>query len=90
MDLGDFHAREFGPRHPELAEQKLHSLATSHYRWWLTVLARGFVWRSRHGHSDFRQWDEFVTTELLTRSYAQWCQENRVNYPSAGPPSARC
>jgi hypothetical protein len=80
MDITDFRPREV-PDTPELADQKLHSLDTPE-RWWLAMLARGFVWRSRYGHADFLRWDEFVTTELLTRSYAQWCQENRVIYPA--------
>jgi Family of unknown function (DUF5906) len=80
LDLGDFRPREV-PDTPELADQKLLSLDTP-ARWWLAMLARGFVWRSRYGHADFLRWHEFVTTELLTRSYAQWCQENRVIYPA--------
>ena len=81
MDLGDFHPRRSVPDTPELAEQKMHSMDSVH-RWWTAVLARGFVWKSRYGHKEFLAWDEFVTTELLTRSYAQWCQENRINYPA--------
>jgi hypothetical protein len=80
MDLRDFHPRKV-PDTPELADQKLFSL-DSPARWWLAVLARGFVWRSKYGHADFLRWDEFVTTELLTRSYAQWNQENRISYPA--------
>jgi len=80
MNLANFRPREV-PDTPELADQKLLSLDTPH-RWWMTVLARGFVWKSRYGHNEFLAWDEFVTTELLTRSYAQWCQENRVTYPA--------
>ena len=79
MDLGDFHPRAV-PATTELTEQKLHSLDTLQ-RWWLTVLDRGFVWRSRYGHKDFLRWDEFVSTELLNNSYRQWCSDNRVNYP---------
>jgi len=79
MDLGDFHPRAV-PATTELTEQKLHSLDTLQ-RWWLTVLDRGFVWRSRYGHKDFLRWDEFVSTELLNDSYRQWCSDNRVNYP---------
>jgi Family of unknown function (DUF5906) len=80
MDLGEFRPREV-PDTPELADQKLLSLDTP-ARWWHSVLARGFIWRSRYGHADFLCWDDFVTTELLVRSYAQWCQENRVTYPT--------
>jgi hypothetical protein len=81
MDLTDFNHRAV-PGSPELNEQKLHSLS-SLQRWWLAVLDRGFVWKSRFGHKDFLTWDEFVTTELLIRSYNQWCAENRVTYPES-------
>jgi hypothetical protein len=79
LELGDFHPRAV-PATAELAEQKLHSLDTLH-RWWITVLERGFVWRSRYGHKDFLAWVEFVSTELLSQSYRQWCGDNRVAYP---------
>jgi hypothetical protein len=77
LDLGDFHPRAV-PTTPELAVQKLHSLDTPG-RWCLTVLDRGFVWRSRHGHPDFLRWGEFVSTELLAQSYRQWCNDNRAS-----------
>jgi hypothetical protein len=80
LDLSSFNHRAV-PGTPELNEQKLHSLDTLH-RWWLAVLDRGFVWKSRYGHVAFTQWEEFYTTELLARSYAQWCAENRVSYPA--------
>jgi hypothetical protein len=76
LDLGDFHPRAV-PTTPELAEQKIHSFNTLQ-RWWLTVLDRGFVWKSRYGHPDFLRWDDFVSTELLVRSYQQWCSDNRA------------
>ena len=47
----------------------------------MSVLNRGFVWRSRYGHKDFLAWDEFVSIELLNQSYRQWCGDNRVFYP---------
>jgi hypothetical protein len=68
------------PNTAALNNQKLHSLDTLH-RWWLAVLERGFVWKSRHGATVFRDWSEFYTTELLSRSYLQWCGENRVCFP---------
>jgi hypothetical protein len=79
MDLGDFHPRAV-PGTAELSEQKIHSLDSLH-RWWLAVLDRGFVWRSRYGHEDFLTWGTFVSTELLNQSYRQWCNDNRVSYP---------
>jgi hypothetical protein len=79
VDLTDWHPRMV-PDTPEMAEQKLHSLDTLH-RWWLDVLARGFIWRSRHGIDVFTQWEDFVATELLARSYTQWCTDNRIGHP---------
>lgn len=80
MDIRDFHPRQV-PDTPELSEQKLHSLDSVH-RWWMAVLSRGFIWRSRYGHRDFLRWHEFVATEMLNRSYAQWCAEARITYPA--------
>ena len=39
--------------------------------------SRGFVWKSRHGAPWFRDWHPVYTTELLWRSYLQWCAETR-------------
>jgi hypothetical protein len=78
-DLSRFNIRQV-PQTEALADQKRHSLDSLH-RWWLTVLQRGFVWRSRHGHPLFTNWDDFVTTELLHRSYLQWCNETRESWP---------
>lgn len=52
----------------------MHSLNSLH-RWWLSVLGRGFVWKSRYGAALFRDWQEYYTTELLWGSYLQWCGE---------------
>jgi hypothetical protein len=79
LDLGDFHPRAV-PATAELAEQKIHSLDSLH-RWWLSVLDRGFLWRSRYGHQVFLRWDEFTSTELLNQSYRQWCADNRISRP---------
>jgi Family of unknown function (DUF5906) len=78
-DISKFDVRKV-PQTPALSEQKQHSLDTLD-RWWLTVLERGFVFRSRHGLTAFRTWNEFYTTELLSRSYLQWCADNRVSRP---------
>jgi hypothetical protein len=79
-DLLRYDIKAFDPRQiPEtgaLVEQKLHSL-DSLRRWWLAMLERGFVWSSRHGSSVFQRWDRFWSTELLWRSYGQWCGEAR-------------
>jgi phage/plasmid-associated DNA primase len=80
-DLSDFNVRQV-PQTRALADQKRHSLDSLN-RWWLTVLQRGFVWRSRHGAAMFTNWDDFVTTELLYRSYLQWCGETRDSRPKS-------
>ena len=66
LDLSGFEVRDI-PDSKALAEQKKHSL-DSIDRWWLAVLERGFVWRSRHGLPVFNAWHEFVSTEPLSRS----------------------
>jgi hypothetical protein len=60
-----------------LAVQKVHSLDTLH-RWWMACLEREFIWVSKFGVRMFRDWPEFCTTELLMRSYLQWCDDNRL------------
>jgi hypothetical protein len=47
------------------------------------VLERGFVWRSRFGIDQFTIWCEFCTTELLERSYLQWCADTRAPRPES-------
>jgi len=74
-DISGFDPRDV-PSTEALVEQKQLSL-DSLDRWWLDVLERGFVWRSRHGVDTFGGWDEFVSTELLNGSYLQWCRESR-------------
>ena len=74
-DISAFEPRKV-PQTQGLRDQKLHSLDSMH-RWLLAVLSRGFVWKSRHGAPWFRGWYEFYTTELLWRSYLQWCAETR-------------
>lgn len=74
-DISGFEVRDM-PQTAALQAQKALSL-TSLQRWWLTVLARGFLWKSRHGAPWFTDWHDFYSTELLMRSYQQWCDENR-------------
>jgi hypothetical protein len=78
-DISDFDPRDV-PKTEALAEQHRRSL-DSLDRWWLTVLERGFVWRSRFGMDVFSTWHEFCATELLEQSYLQWCAETRVSRP---------
>jgi hypothetical protein len=65
------------PKTEALVDQHRRSL-DSLDRWWLTVLERGFIWRSRFGIDEFGGWFEFCTTELLERSYLQWCADTRT------------
>lgn len=67
------------PRTAALDDQIKHSLSSLE-KWWLTVLDRGFVWKSRHGLKYFAQWHEFAPTELLFDSYLQWAQETREKH----------
>jgi phage/plasmid-associated DNA primase len=75
-DISNFDPRAVPLTEP-LAVQKLHSLDTLH-RWWMACLERGFIWCSRFGVRVFQEWSEFCTTELLMRSYLQWCDDNRL------------
>jgi hypothetical protein len=79
MDLANFNVRDV-PQTNALADQKRLSMDSLH-RWWFTVLQRGFVWRSRYGAEIFMNWSDFVSTELLYRSYLQWCNETREGRP---------
>ena len=70
------------PKTKALEMQKNLSLDTLD-QWWLAVLNRGYVWRTRHGVEDFFKWQEFCATELLDRSYQQWCSDNRNQRPAS-------
>jgi hypothetical protein len=74
-DISGFDVRDI-PDTLALKIQKTLSLSSLE-RWWLAVLDRGFLWKSRHGAPWFQEWHEFYTTELLNRSYVQWCEEHR-------------
>jgi Family of unknown function (DUF5906) len=75
-DLSGFNPR-IVPETAAYLEQRLHTLDTLH-RWWLEVLEREFVWRSRWGLGCFRRWDQFYTTELLASSYTQFCDDHHL------------
>jgi hypothetical protein len=70
-DISGFEVRDI-PDNPALKMQKTLSL-NSLERWWLAALARGFLCKSKHGAPWFQEWHDFYTTELLWRSYVQWC-----------------
>jgi hypothetical protein len=76
-DISNFDPRDV-PKTAALADQHRRSL-DSLDRWWLTVLERGFIWRSRFGLDEFSKWRTFCTTDLLERSYLQWCADHRLN-----------
>jgi hypothetical protein len=77
--LSTFEVRAF-PHTDALTAQKKYSLDTIS-RWWLAILERGFVWQSRYGLNEFKEWMEFCPTQLLHRSYLQWCNDNRILHP---------
>jgi hypothetical protein len=72
-DISGFEVRDV-PQTAALKTQKTLSLSSLE-SWWQAVLSRGFLWKSKHGAPWFRAWQEFYTTELLMRSYLQWCSE---------------
>ena len=74
-DISAFEVRAV-PRTAGLRTQTTLSLPSIE-RWWLAVLQRGFLWKSKHGTPWFNDWSDFYTTELLWRSYVQWCDEAR-------------
>jgi hypothetical protein len=74
-DITGFEVRDI-PATAALKTQKTLTLGSLE-RWWHAVLSRGFLWKSKHGTPWFRAWHEFYTTELLMRSYLQWCGETR-------------
>jgi hypothetical protein len=64
-----------------LQDHRKRSLKSFH-QWWHHVLARGYVWESQLGLSDyFGHWHECVPTELLHRSYLRFCRERRLADP---------
>ena len=77
-DISTFNHR-LVPQTSALDEQKLMSL-DSLDKWWMAVLMRGFILRSRHGFDIFSAWPGFVATQLLVRSYQQYCLERRQSY----------
>jgi hypothetical protein len=80
-NISSFDPRDV-PKTEALADQHRRSL-DSLDRWWLTVLERGFIWRSRFGVDEFGSWFEFCATELLERSYLQWCTDTRMQRPDS-------
>jgi hypothetical protein len=79
-DLSRFNWRE-PPDTAGLQEQKKRSLPTE-LAWWMEVLHRGYVWRSKVGLEDhFAKWQDKVATELLYASYLEFATSRRERFP---------
>jgi len=76
-DISNFEVRDV-PQTAALAVQKTLSLPPLQ-QWWLEVLSRGYVLKSRFGTPVFGDWHKGVATQLLVDSHRQWCFENRKN-----------
>lgn len=72
------------PQTSGLGEQKKLSLEPEE-NWWMSVLLRGYVHLSRHGHlisPDFQgQWVKQVATEMLYASYLDHFKQGRNYHP---------
>jgi hypothetical protein len=79
-DLSHFNWR-VPPDTAGLQEQKKRSLTTE-LSWWLEVLHRGYVWKSKLGLEDyFTEWYDVVTTELLFASYQEFAKNRYERFP---------
>jgi Family of unknown function (DUF5906) len=64
-----------------LQEQKRLSLLAEQL-WWLDVLHRGYVWKSKLGLEDtFSTWHPVMSTEVLYASYTEFAQQRRERHP---------
>jgi hypothetical protein len=81
-DLSGFDVRDV-PHSEGLQEQKKLSLGTSEL-WWLDVLHRGYVYRSKLGmEAYFGGWHEVMTTEVLFASYTDFAKAKNERHPMA-------
>ena len=72
-DLTDFDVRNV-PHTEGLQEQKKLSLGTSE-AWWLDILHRGYVFKSKLGLEHyFGVWHDVMTTEVLYASYVEFAK----------------
>lgn len=81
-ELNEFEVRDV-PETEILKEQKEFSSDILD-RWWIEVLQRGHVLKSKFANELFDKWHSVVTSEMLRQSISQWCAQNRVNYPPGG------
>ena len=80
ITLTTFNVRRV-PATEGLQQQKKLSLDTSN-DWWLDVLHRGYVFRSRLGlEAHFSQWHVEVATAVLYDSYTDFAKERRERHP---------
>jgi Family of unknown function (DUF5906)/Primase C terminal 2 (PriCT-2) len=81
-NLTEFNVRDV-PDTEGLQQQKKLSLGTSE-SWWLDVLHRGYVYKSKHGlEHHFGQWHETVTTEVLFAAYSEYARAKNERHPMA-------
>jgi Family of unknown function (DUF5906) len=81
-DLTNFNVRDV-PDTEGLQEQKKLSLGTAE-AWWMDVLHRGYVYKSKLGLDDhFGQWHDIVSTEVLFSSYTEYAKSRNERHPMA-------
>jgi hypothetical protein len=79
INLATFNVRRV-PVTEGLQQQKKLSLHTDK-AWWLDVLHRGYVHKSRHGLEEvFNQWHETIATDLLYASYTDFAKEKHERH----------
>lgn len=79
-DLTTFNVRAV-PDTEALQRQKKLTLPVPE-AWWLDVLHRGYVWRSKLGlESVFGTWFDAASTELLFASYSEFAREHHERHP---------
>ena len=76
-DISKFEVRDV-PQTRALQDQQKQSLDTK-TAWWLDVLSRGYVYKSKLGLEEhFSEWHEFVTTEVLYASYSEFAEKRKA------------
>lgn len=76
-DLSAFEVRDI-PETEALKEQRAHSM-DSLGQWWLNVLTRGYIYKAQQHNQAFREWHDKASSQLLRDSYAQFCNEQKLN-----------
>jgi phage/plasmid-associated DNA primase len=79
-DISGFNVRRV-PGTAALDDQKKLSLLHE-LQWWHDVLARRYVYRSKHGlEAYFGRWHDLVSTEILFDSYQDFAKSRNVRHP---------